>query len=195
MALPPTLRVKLSSEAAGAIAITPVVSQDLALSELLQVLLAAAGYDVARVRDLLERGSVVNGATRYRWQGFQAEESDLAAALAQFPRSDPSLLFNAAKCTRAVLRGRAARVELTAQTAGRRRILRRRSYWDALLAECAAPEYREYSYRERADLFVASLDAGRAARLREAAKLLAYSALEQQIRCGAFDHVELWARR
>ncbi|MDX2154784.1 MAG: hypothetical protein SFV54_28840 [Bryobacteraceae bacterium] len=195
MPLPETIRVKLSSEAVGAIAITPVVNQELPLTELLQVLLAAAGFDAARVRDLLERGTVVSGASRYRWQGISAEEHEVQAALARFPQSDPALTFDGAKCLKAVLVGRGSRLELPAEVAVRRRFLRRRSFWDALLAECGASEYREYSYRERADLFVQTLDDARRERLRAAAGLLAYSALEQQIRQSVFVQVELWTRR
>ena len=50
MALPPTVRVKLSSEAAGSISLTPVVVQEFAIRELVENILAVTGKDEARVR-------------------------------------------------------------------------------------------------------------------------------------------------
>ena len=59
MALPQTVRVKLSSEAAEAITISPVVVQDLPIRELLEHMLAVTGKDEARIREFLQ--------TRVRW--------------------------------------------------------------------------------------------------------------------------------
>ncbi len=45
MALPHTIRVKLSSEAAGALSITAVVVQDLPLRDLVEHMLGVVGKD------------------------------------------------------------------------------------------------------------------------------------------------------
>ena len=72
MALPPTVRVKLSSEAAESISITPVVVQEMPVGELVEYMLGVTGKDEARIRELLLRGSLVSGASRFRWTGWDA---------------------------------------------------------------------------------------------------------------------------
>ena len=62
MSLPETVRVKLSSEAADYVSLTPVVVQELPLRELVEHMLGITGKDEARVRDLLLRGTLVSGA-------------------------------------------------------------------------------------------------------------------------------------
>ena len=68
MPLPQTVRVKLSSEAAGAITITPVLLQELPVGELIGHVLGLAGKDEARIREILFRGTLVSGASRFRWE-------------------------------------------------------------------------------------------------------------------------------
>jgi len=64
MALPPIVRVKLSSEAAESISITPVVVREMPVRELVEYMLGVTGKDEARIRELLLRGSLVSGASR-----------------------------------------------------------------------------------------------------------------------------------
>ena len=59
MGLPQTIRVKLSSEAAEAISVTPVVVQEFALRDLIELMLGMAGKDEARIRELLLRGQPI----------------------------------------------------------------------------------------------------------------------------------------
>src|ERR1039458_1467365 len=87
MALPPTVRVKLSSEAAESISLTAVVVQDMPLRELVEYMLGAIGKDEARLRQLLLRGSLVSGASRFRWTGWDAPLDDLRQLLATRPSS------------------------------------------------------------------------------------------------------------
>ena len=90
MALPQTVRVKLSSEVAEAISITPVVVQELAVRELVEHLLGIAGKDERRIRELLLRGTLVSGASRFRWAGWDADIESLRELLATFPDADPA---------------------------------------------------------------------------------------------------------
>ena len=93
MALPPTVRVKLSSEAAESISITPVVVQEMPVGELVEYMLGVTGKDEARIRELLLRGSLVSGASRFRWTGWDAGLENLRELLATFPDPDPSRPF------------------------------------------------------------------------------------------------------
>src|SRR5215831_7373513 len=103
MELPQTIRVKLSSEAAESIALTPVVVQEMAVRDLIAHVLGVTGKDEARIRDLLLRGTLVSGASRFRWAGWEAEPAGLQELLATFPNPEPSRPFTADACVRVIL--------------------------------------------------------------------------------------------
>src|SRR5437773_8469704 len=105
MPLPQTIRVKLSSEVAESIALTPVVVQEMAVRDLVEHALGITGKDEARIHDLLLRGTLVSGASRFRWTGWEAGAQDLHDLLATFPDPDPHREFAAGACVRALLRG------------------------------------------------------------------------------------------
>ena len=115
MALPQRVRVKLSSEAAGAISITPVVVQELPLRELVEHMLGAAGKDEARIAEMLRRGTLVVGASRFRWEGWEAEPEGLRELLATFrmptPRVPSPPPAACARCCAAGARGSSCRAK------------------------------------------------------------------------------------
>jgi hypothetical protein len=197
MSLPATVRVKLSSEAAGAISITPVVVRDMPSRELIENMLGLTGKDVDRVRELLLRGALVNGASRFRWQGWEADPGGIRQILDTFPDPNPSRPFQANECTRALLRGPHAQIEIPREAAAKKRFLRRTSYWDVLLnvVGAADPAYQDYSYRDRADTYRIALTAESAATLRTETAKLTYSTLAQQIRFAQFDTIDLFLPR
>lgn len=193
MALPEIIRVKLSSEAAEAIAMTPVVVQDLPVRELLEHALAIAGKDVARIAEILSRGALVSGGSRFRWQALKAELEELRELLSTFPDPDPARPFSAERCIRAVLRGGIRPIEATREGVG---TARRGDFWEALMAAAGSgPTYAGYSYRERADRFVRELDAVQIAALRAASSAVRFSTLREQIRTVAFTSVEFYVLR
>src|SRR5882724_1861433 len=112
MPLPPTVRVKLSSEAAEAISLTPVVVQELAVCDLLEHILGVTGKDEARIGELLLRGTLVSGASRFRWQGWEADRDAMRTLLATFPDPESARPFVAANCVRAMLRGGRQAIDL-----------------------------------------------------------------------------------
>src|SRR4051794_8657599 len=148
MALPPTIRVKLSSEAAGSISLTPVVAQDLPPRDLIEHMLGVTGKDEARIRELLVRGTLVSGASRFRWAGWEPDLADVRQLLDTFPDPDPTCAFLPARCTRVVLRGGRQPVEITREAGSRKGLFQRRAFWDLLMEVIAdaAPEYSGYSY-------------------------------------------------
>ena len=85
MSLPDTIRVKLSSEAAEYISLTPVVVREMPLRELVEHMIGITGKDEARVRDLLLRGTLVSGASRFRWTGMETDPESVHALLGSFP--------------------------------------------------------------------------------------------------------------
>jgi len=201
MSLPDTVRVKLSSEAAEYVSITPVVVREMPLRELIEQMLGVTGKDESRIQDLLLRGALVSGASRFRWTGWQTDSESIRALLATFPDPDPARPFAPALCMRAVLRGSQYPVGIPHAIGSRQklvaRLLRRPTFWDHLMqiACSGEPRYLDYSYRERADVYQLSLSVPQLQRLREAARLMGYSVLETQIRTAPVDSLELYTAR
>jgi hypothetical protein len=197
MALPPTVRVKLSSEAAESIALTPVVAQDLAVRELIEHMLGVVGKDLPRMREILLRGTMVAGASRFRWAGWPVDEDDLRALLSTFPDADATQTFAPARCIRLVLRGGRQPIEIRREAAARKGLFQRETYWDVLMAVVSAAPltYAGYSYRDRADRFQRDLTVTETARLRAAADSIKFTTLKDQIRTVAFTSVEVFATR
>ena len=166
MALPPTVRVKLSSEAAESISITPVVVQEMPVRELVEYMLGVTGKDEARIRELLLRGSLVSGASRFRWAGWEADlRTIVRELLATFPDPDPSRAFAAARCARAITARRPPSHRDHARSRRAARVCSSEtSFWDALMKVIAgaAPSYAGYSYRERSDRYLREFTHARA---------------------------------
>ena len=197
MPLPETIRTKITSEAAGYISLTPVEQRDIPLAELLERILALTGKNPTRIREILERGSLISGAARYRWQGIQAGEAELAGLLARFPDADPGRPFDGLKCRLVILRSQRGVLELSRETASERRLLKRQNFWDVLLPaiESLSPRYERYSYAGRADVYTVRLPHEIAALLRDQAALLKYSTLVQQLQAMEIESVELLVER
>jgi len=199
MALPETVRVKLSSEAAEYIALTPVLSQEMPLRELVEHMLGVTGKDDARVKELLLRGTLVSGASRFRWAGWNADRDSIRLLLTTFPDPDPSRGFSRRHCLRAILRGGRQPVDVTRE-AGQHRPLfsfKRTSFWDSLMEILASaqPRYRDYSYRERADVYDVYLSPAAAERIRQAARAVKYSSLREKIRASPLTAADLYVPR
>jgi hypothetical protein len=197
MALPATVRVKLSSEGADSISITPVVVQEMAVRELVEHMLGVTGKDEARIRDLLLRGNLVSGATRFRWTGWEADLEGVRELLGTFPDADASRQFAAANCTRATLRGGRQPIEISREAGGRKGLFQRESFWDALMKaiERTAPAYGGYSHRERADRYLREFSHEEVGQIRGASGLVRYTSLSEQIRTQGFTCAELWVKR
>ena len=158
------------------------------LNELLDMILSVAGKDVARIRQLLHSGTIVYHFFRYSWVGFDANETELAAALSQFPDANPSRAFAPEACTNAVWDGAGANprhlLDLGKAAASNRRIFHRQNFWDALMEITAEknPVYQKYSYSRRADLYRLTLDAETISRISDAAHRLASGKLKSSLR-------------
>ncbi len=197
MALPDTVRVKLSSEAAEYIALTPVLAQEMPLRDLVEHMLGVTGKDEARVHELLLRGTLVSGASRFRWAGWNADPGSIRSLLATFPDPDPGRRFSREQCIRAILHGGRQPVEISREAGQRRAFFKRTSFWDSLMeiVASAQPRYSDYSYKERADLYQAGFSLPAATRIRQAARALKYSSLQEKIRLSALTSAELYVER
>lgn len=194
--VPGTIRVRISSEAAGSITMTPVVSQVMPLRELLQVILSTTGKDPSRVMEVLARGAVVQGASRFRWAPLKPESHEIAAWLAQFPDPDPARKLHRGRCTGARLRAGRQIIEIPAAIAAQKRLFGRRTFWDTLmdLAEQSEPRYLDYSYRTRSDEYRLTLTAQQVALVHQNAGLLKHTGLAARIRAAAIQDIEFVVR-
>lgn len=184
---PEVIPVRRTEEEAGYVSIRPVVRQNFRLNDLLGLVLGVTGKHPERIRQILRSGGVSFHSYRYWWEGFQLEEQELATLLAHFPDADPSRVFRPEACTAIVLEaGSPPRpvLELERAATSRKRLFRRRSFWETLLAAAASGPlaYGGYSYQWRADLY--RLDLGRElpAALAAAAKSLAPRDLHRNLR-------------
>ena len=186
MQIPDVIPVRYSEEEAGYVSFRPVVRQTFRLHELLDMVLSVTGKDAARVRQILRSGTVVFHFYRYWWEGFEVGDAELGALLASFPDADPTREFRAQDCTMALVEGgdsHGVLLGLDRPRASRRRLLRRRSFWDALLAASASAPlvYSGYSYAYRADLYRMELTAESRQALVAAALSLASRSLSREL--------------
>ena len=197
MALPRTIRVKLSSEAAESISLTAVVVQELAMRELIEYMLGVTGKDEARIRELLQRGTLVSGASRFRWLGWEADPEGLRELLATFPDPDPSRPFAAERCVRAILRGGRQAIEIPREAVARKGLFQRESFWNLLMEVIgtAAPAYAGYSYRDRADRYFREFSHAETELLRAGSGSVKFSTLRERIRSDGFVQAELYVTR
>lgn len=197
MALPQTIRVKLSSEAAESISLTPVVVQELAIRELVEHMLGVAGKDEPRIRELLLRGTLVTGSSRFRWAGWEADLDALRELLATFPDPDPSLPFAVERCRRVVLRGGRQPIEISREAGERKSLFQRTTFWDQLMGVISSGDasYAGYSYRDRSDRYTRELAHAEAAAIRAIGESVKYSTLRDQIRVIGFASAEMFVSR
>ena len=195
MPAPDVVRVKLSSEAAGAIALTPVVVRDMRFRELIEEVASVCGKDVLRIADILSRGNLVSGATRFRWQPVELTTEEIATTLAFLPDPDPARLFVAERCTQAVFLGPGVSISLDRDSGSARRLFHRASFWGALMQAADGAAYVTYRYRERADLYRAPLTLDMRERIRAALPLLKNRALAHQLQAASFDCLNIYVPR
>mgnify|MGYP000241754848 CR=1 FL=1 len=197
MALPEIVVVKISTEAAGSITLTPVVAREMTLLELAGEIVSVTAKDAPRLDAILRRGSFVSGGSRFRWAPLAPETEDLKALLAAFPDPEPERPFERQRCIRAVICGDGWRAPIDRGAGERRRIWKRRSFWDELMSAAAGGtlEYAGYSYRERADVYKMPVPAALSAHLRDCAGLLPFDSLAARIRSGAILRLEFSVAR
>jgi hypothetical protein len=182
---------------AEAISLTPVVVQELAVRDLIEHMLGVSGKDELRIRELLRRGTLVSGASRFRWAGWEAELEAIREVLATFPDADPSRPFAAERCLRAILRGGRQAVEISREAGMRKGLFQRGNFWAALMEVTgAAPvAYAGYSYKDRADRYLREFAMAEIERIRAASEAVKFSTLREQIQSVGFAQAELYVTR
>jgi hypothetical protein len=176
---------------------TPVVVREMQTRELVELMLGVMGKDAGRIREALLRGTFASGASRFRWEGWEADSSALDELLGTFPDGEPVRRFDPVRCTRVVFCAGAVRVEVSRDAARKRRWFERRSFWDALMdfAGTGTPQYVCYSYRERADRYRIPLAPSVLAELLDHSRSLRHGGVAGQLRGLAAEALELDVER
>lgn len=183
LALPPSISCKVSSESAGYVSMAAVARVDLPVEALAAKILGVCGKDAGRVAAILARGSLVSGDSRYRWQSIKVGPEDMRALLDRFPDHDPDRKFDPALCARMIFRNARGDVEIDREAGRRKRLFRRKNFWDEALGLLSPlfPRCEEYSYSEAVDVFVADLTPDSRNAIRTLSPLLAFTRLEAEI--------------
>lgn len=189
------MKVRISYDTAGAISLTPVVVRDLSLQELLDYIVEVCGKDAARIHEVLARGTLVNSASRFRWEGLQLGPTELTRLLDRYPDPDPTRVFTPDRCFLAILHGSAHHIAISKQAAAKRRLFRRQSFWDHLIAVGSSAAYLDYSYREKADVYRAHISPSAQTSLQQAGTLLAFTTLTRQLESISIELVDLYVTR
>jgi hypothetical protein len=160
-------------------------------------MLSVVGKDEARVREMLFRGTLVAGASRFRWPGWEVDQSELHDLMSTFPDPDPNLPFDGGHCLRAVFHGGRQAIELPREVGEHRGLLQKRTFWQVLMETTAAanPSYHGYSYRDRADRYWRDFDLQEIERLRQAADYIRYTSVRDQIAAARFTAAEFFTLR
>jgi hypothetical protein len=172
-----------------------VVSQTMTPEELVAVVVGGAGKDIPRIVEILQRGTFVSSASRFRWERLEVTEHEIALIVALHPDPDPQRPFDPSKCEHAVISGAHAKILIEREPAERRRLFRRRSFWSSIIDLAAGAAYARYSYKDQADVYRATLNRASIEKLREGARLSPYSAFSKQIEAAPLDSIEFFVKR
>jgi hypothetical protein len=159
MPIPETIPLRFTEEDAGYVTVRPVIRQTFRISELTDMVVSVTGKSTARVQQIFRSGTVVYNGFRYWWEGFAANESEIAALLEPFPDDDLSRPFNSAEVASVSLEigGGTQRslLAISQQDASTKKLFAKLSPWQILLgaANNSTPRYEKYSHADRADIF------------------------------------------
>jgi hypothetical protein len=160
---------------------TPVVVREIAFDALIDEIFTVCGRDAGRMIEVLARGSLVSGATRYRWASIRVEAADIEPALARLPVAEPERRFDPQRCTHIIFGGLMPEPALERGVAAANGLLHRQNFWDELLRIAPSPVYVTYDHRRRADIYSAPLDIAQRAQLQAALALLRQPALAHRL--------------
>ena len=192
---PAKIRVKLVSEAAEYVSITHVVQRDFSLTELVETMLPILGKDASRIRQILRAGTLSTGEYRYRWEPLEVEEPELETLLGSFPGPEPSRAFQPETCFLVRFRRGAETLDLPRESASRKSLFARQSFWEGLLTLASDVRYADYSHADRADIFALPLDRDTAEQLRDLLSLFKPKSASERLERFRPERIEWLSRR
>ncbi len=195
--IPESVRVRVMSDGAAYVDANRVGHTEIPFAKLLEMVVAVAGLDSARIPTILRAGTVTIGENRYRWDPITVDAAAIAPLLDAFPKPDPSRAFDASRCLLARIRAGVETIDLPRDMATRKRSRDGITFWDALMDTAAsrAPQYSTYSFRDGADLYTLDLSADDERLLRDAAPLLAIARTAEQVASLPLERVTFYVKR
>ncbi|MCC6262638.1 MAG: hypothetical protein IT169_03600 [Bryobacterales bacterium] len=180
------VRIRVSSEDAGAISLSPVQHRETPLVELVTWIVSVTGKDAPRIEEILKRGSFVLGLSRMRWEAAD-DTGCLPEVLDMLPDDWPERPLDEGKIREIEVSAGTRKVAIPGEVARARRWFRAESFLARWLASGVLPQprYERYDYREQADRFRAVIPMGAIAPFREVVDLLPSSALRGALRAHA----------
>jgi transposase len=180
------VQVRVSSEDAGGISLSPVQHREVPVTELVTWIVRVTGKDAPRIEEILKRGSLVVGLSRMRWESADAAEC-LSAILDILPDDCPTRLLDERKIREIVVSAGTRQITIPGNAARARRWFRSESFLERWLssAELPKPAYERYDYGEQADRFRAPIGATATAAYRDAVNLLPSGVLRNALRVHA----------
>lgn len=190
------LRVRISSEDAGAISINPVQRRDVPIVDLVTWIVSVTGKDTPRIEEILGRGSFVLGLSRMRWEPVDAA-GRLSAILDSLPGDWPERPLDGDKVREIVISAGLRQISIPGEAARARRWLRGESFLSRWLSSgtLPVPKYERYDYRERADRYRAAIGIEAEQAYREAVDLLRPAALRRSLSAHSPTAVTMLAPR
>ena len=194
--MPQKIRVRLLSEAAEYVTVTPVVQRDFSPAELVEAMLPVLGKDANRIQQILRAGTLSTGNYRYRWEPVEADSQELETLLGAFPGPDPSRIFQPTECFLVRFRRGAETLDLPREMASRKPLFGRQSFWDGLLELIGrGVRYADYSHADRADIFTLLVDRETAEQLRALLPLLKPKSAAERLERFRPEQIEWLTRR
>jgi hypothetical protein len=180
------VQVRVSSEDAGGISLTPVQHREVPVAELVTWIVSVTGKDAPRIEEILKRGSLVVGLSRMRWESADAAAC-LPAILDTLPDDCPERLLDERKVREIVVSAGTRQITIPGGVARARRWFRSESFLERWLSSAALPKpvYERYDYREQADRFRVPIAATATAAYRDAVDLLPSGVLRNALRAHA----------
>lgn len=180
------VQVRVSSEDAGGISLTPVQHREVPVTELVTWIVSVTGKDAPRIEEILKRGSLVVGLSRMRWESADAAAC-LPAILDTLPDDCPERLLDERKVREIVVSAGTRQITIPGGVARARRWFRSESFLERWLSSAALPKpvYERYDYREQADRFRVPIAATETPAYRDAVDLLPSGVLRNALRVHA----------
>jgi hypothetical protein len=183
--------VKISSEAASGIDLSPVRIHDIGLQELVERMLPLTSKHPARILEILRRGTFTSGSSRLRWEPVDPDLRELEDVLAAFPDADPERAFDPHLCEQVGI----GTLLIPRELGERKRLFEKQSFWNVLMDLAGTPRYLDYSYRERADVYRAELSLGAQSAIREASRKLRHPRLAEHVQAIELNVLDLYLPR
>ena len=180
------------------ISITPVVVQEMPIRELVEHMLGVTGKDEARMRELLLRGTLVSGASRFRWADGKPMDRRYSRSAGYLSRSRPRRALRAGAFVRPSCAAGRQAIEIPRGGRVAQAAVPARQFWQALMQAKPAAGGCATRRIPTKSMLTCTRGAGpprQWSACAPARDLVTYSALRDRVRTEPFTSVEFYVER